>query len=332
MSIIEEHLLELSNELSQATWSEKIDYMYFQQRETWNMARNHYRQFESVERREILFDDFRLIIQHNAGRVRSTCADVSKPVIENRRCFLCLNHLPEEQKGFLLLDKYIMLVNPFPIFSQHLTISDVEHTPQKIENRIIDLLTIARDLDGFTVFYNGPRCGASAPDHFHFQAGISREMPVFSEIETLKEKNGRLILKSDDIKITSIENYLRSAILLESEYREPIDYFFDKLMKKLPFDEESDEPKVNLMANYVDGKFRLIVFPRITQRPSCYYLDGDDRIVVSVASVELGGVIVVPREEDFQKITKDDLVKIFEEVSIADRVIRNLNLDILNKI
>jgi hypothetical protein len=327
MNCIEEHLIELPTLIENATWCEKIDYLYRQQREKWNMARNHYLQFESVERRQISFGDFKMVVQHNPGRIRSTCAVVSKPVIENRRCFLCLNHLPEEQKGFLLLDKYIMLVNPFPIFSQHLTISDLDHTPQKIENRIVDLLTIARDLDGFTVFYNGPRCGASAPDHFHFQAGISQEMPIFSEIEAQKEKNGRLIFKSDDIEIISIENYLRSAILLESEYREPIDYFFDKLMKKLPFDDESDEPKVNLMANYVDGKFRLIVFPRITQRPSCYYREGDDRIVVSVASVELGGVIVVPREEDFLKITKQDLEKIFSEVSIDSTSLNDMNFE-----
>jgi hypothetical protein len=329
MSNIAEHLLELTDELKQASWREKIGFMFQQQRETWNMARNHYLQFESVERREIAFDGFKMVIQHNPGRVRSTCADVSKPVIENRRCFLCVDHLPAEQKGFLLLNNYLMLVNPFPIFSKHLTISDTSHVPQHISNRIVDMLTLSRVLKNFTVFYNGPSCGASAPDHFHFQAGTASEMPINNEIDELKKSKGKLLFKSDDIIITNIEGYLRSAIVMESEYREPIDYFFDKLAKRLPIEEESGEPKLNLMATFVDGMYRLIIFPRITQRPSCYYNEGDDRIVVSVASVELSGVIVVPREEDFKKISKEDLETIFSEVSVNFSDFAHLKFDLI---
>ncbi len=310
------HLLTVPSEIEAGNWNAKIEYLFQQQIETWPMARNHYAQFSQIERRKFQFDGFDLELQHNPARERSTFADVSKPAIENRPCFLCLNNLPNEQKGVPILGKYLILVNPFPIFNRHLTIIDTEHTVQQIGGRLTDLLTISRNLEGYTVFYNGPRCGASAPDHFHFQATLSNEMPINRQFDSIKISLGKLLVQADDIQITLIENFLRTTVVLESEYREPIDYFFDKLMKQLPMDNESGEPMVNLLASYIDGVYRLVVFPRIAQRPSCYFKEGDEKIVVSVASVELSGVIVTPREEDFKKITKADLETIFKEVSL----------------
>jgi hypothetical protein len=316
MEMINQHLIDLPDELKQASWSDKIDFMYRQQRETWNMARNHYRQFESIERREIGFGNFKFILQHNPARARSTCADLSKTVIENRRCFLCASNLPDDQKGFIILDKYLMLVNPFPIFNQHLTISDFNHIPQRIDNRIIDMLEMTRLLPGFTLFYNGPLCGASAPDHFHFQAAQKGIMPIDAEFNKLEPNQKKILVDKEDFKAFSVEGYLRNCIVMESGWKEPIDYFFAQLIKKLQFNEEAGEPLMNLIASFNNGIFGLIVFLRKEQRPSCYYLEGSDRIVVSPASVELGGIIVTPREEDFLKITIKDLKQIFEEVSL----------------
>jgi hypothetical protein len=316
MEMIDQHLIDLPDELKQASWSDKIDYMYQQQRESWNMARNHYRQFESIERREIGFGTYKFILQHNPARARSTCADLSKAVIENRRCFLCASNLPEDQKGFAILNKYLMLVNPFPIFNQHLTISDFNHIPQRIDNRIIDLLEMTRLLPTFTLFYNGPLCGASAPDHFHYQAAQKGVMPIDSEIDNLKPDQKKILVDKEDFTAYSIHDYFRNCIVMESGWKEPIDYFFAQLLKKLQYNGEAGEPLMNLIASYNEGQYRLIVFPRKAQRPSCYYREGADRIVVSPASVELGGIIVTPREEDFLKITIKDLKQIFEEVSL----------------
>jgi hypothetical protein len=316
MDSINKHLLELPEELNTASWSDKIEFMYRQQRETWNMARNHYRQFESIERRDIGFGKFRFILQHNPARARSTCADLSKTVIENRRCFLCASNLPEDQKGFSILNKYMMLVNPFPIFNQHLTISDFNHIPQRIEDRIIDLLEMTRLLPTFTLFYNGPLCGASAPDHFHFQAAQKGIMPIDTEVDQLASDQKKILVDKEDFTAYIIPGYLRNCIVMESGWKEPIDYFFAQLIKSLPFSEEAGEPLMNLIASYNDGVFRLIVFPRKAQRPSCYFREGIDRIVVSPASVELGGIIVTPREEDFQRIILKDLEEIFGEVCL----------------
>lgn len=300
--------------------------MYQQQCETWNMARNHYRQFESVERRVLTFDDFQFILQHNPARARSTCADLSKKVIENRRCFLCANNLPEDQKGLMILNKYLMLVNPFPIFDRHLTISDFNHIPQHIENRIIDLLEISRLLPTFTLFYNGPLCGASAPDHFHFQAAQKGIMPVDNEITGLSPDRKSMLVEKEDIAIYTVNNYLRMAIVMESGWKEPIDYFFAQLINQLPFNVEAGEPMMNLLTSFDKDIYRLIIFPRKAQRPSCYYREGNDRIVVSPASVELGGIIITPREEDFHRLNHNDLIRIFEEVSVEESLL-NINFD-----
>jgi hypothetical protein len=311
------HLLELSTHEKESNWDEKIESLYLHQFKNWSMVNNHYQHFESIEKRSIFFDGFRIDLQHNPARARSTCADLSQKKITSRPCFLCNNNLPEEQKGYSLLDKYLLLVNPFPIFKRHLTISDFEHTPQQIENRIIDLLSIAKMLSSYTLFYNGPQCGASAPDHFHFQAAQKGIMPIDIEIDQLNTKNKTVLFSSDDIQITQINNYLRTAIVFESSYMEPIDYFFTKTVSQLPFDKTSNEPMLNLLANYQNGKYRLVLFPRKQQRPSCYFSEEPHRILVSPASVEMGGIIITPRAEDFHRITKKDLETIFSDTSLT---------------
>ena len=317
MERIIEHVLTLPEEISTGSFEGKIAFMYSEQLTNWDMARNHYRHFESVERRVISAGDFNFIVQHNPARARSTCADLSAKTIETRKCFLCSHHLPQAQKGLIIKDKYLLLVNPFPIFDRHITISDFNHCPQRIDGRIIDMLEMAALLPQFTVFYNGPLCGASAPDHFHFQAAQKGIMPVDSEVSRIDSSRKRIFVgEKSDVQVYELIDYLRTAIVMESQWKEPIDYCFARLMENLPQNAEAGEPLMNLIASYTDGVYRLIVFPRKAQRPSCYYAVGDERIIVSPASVELGGIIVTPREEDFQRLTLDDLKKIFDEVSL----------------
>ena len=312
MDWINEHLLQLPDNLTIKSWKEKIEYLYSQQLDEWKMAQNHYQQLITIEKRSVFFGGLRIDIQHNPARARSTCADLSKKVIEKRPCFLCAQNLPTEQKGFIIQNNYLLLINPYPIFNRHLTISNTNHVPQQISNRITDMLAIAKTLEGFTVFYNGPYCGASAPDHFHFQAVKSDNMPIEKELTTVERIT---IFKAEDIAISKMINYLRSVLVLESGYSEPIDYFFHKIYHQLPFDNESGEPMMNILASFENGNYRLTIFPRKAQRPSCYFKEDPERIIVSPASVEMGGLIIIPRNDDFKKITKNDLEKIFKEVS-----------------
>lgn len=320
---VQQHLLTLPEALEKAGWDEKIEVLFQQQMRSWPLAFENYQQFNQVKKRSLNFEDFRLDLQYNPARERSTCADLHPENIRQRPCFLC--HLPKEQKGFFMLKKYLLLLNPYPIFERHLTISDLNHQTQNIQGRIIDMLTLAKDLPEFTIFYNGPRCGASAPDHFHFQAVKKNVMPIDTEYEYLKKFKSKLLVSEDEIEIIQLKHYLRKTLVFVSDYREPIDYFFTRVYQQLPFDEASGEPMMNLLASYEKGQYRLTLFLRNKQRPSCFYREEPERILVSPASVEMGGLIVLPRESDFLKITKDDLREIFSETCL------NLNInDILN--
>lgn len=325
MELYQQHLQPLPIELEKTSWDKKIGYLYAQQFIEWPTAKENYEQFHFIRKRSISFDDFRIDLQFNPARSRSTCADLSKKTIEKRPCFLCNANLPVEQKGFEIQEKYLLLINPYPIFENHLTISDRTHQPQAIIGRINDMLALAKELVSYTVFYNGPQCGASAPDHFHFQAAQRNIMPIDTEFEYLKKYKSRQLVFEEDIQIIQIKSYLRKVLVFESEYKEPIDYFFSKVYNQLPFDQDSNEPMINLLANYQNGKYRLYLFIRNKQRPSHYYREDPDRIMVSPASVEMGGLVVTPREEDYMKITKKDLTDIFKETCL------NLSItDILN--
>lgn len=309
------HILILPPEMRELTWTEKIDFMYQQQLVTWKMAQTHYQHFVHLKKRELMVKGFPFVIQLNASRARSTCADLSKKVIDKRPCFLCLKNLDEEQKGLIIHKKYLLLVNPFPIFSTHLTISELTHRPQRIKNRIIDMLELSGLLEGLTVFYNGPLCGASAPDHFHFQAAPTNKFPIHEKIQTATPEQKETLFEKEDLLVYTIPKFIMNAIIVESEWKEPIDYYFAQLYKKLPVNAGESEPMLNILATNQEGFYRLVVFPRKAQRPSCFYYNDPDRIMISPASVEFGGVLVTPREEDFKKITGDDLIEIFKEVS-----------------
>lgn len=313
MELYQQHLQALPKELEKASWDKKIGYLYAQQLIEWPTAKNSYEQFHSVKKKSISFDDFRIDLQFNPARVRSTCADINQGAIAERPCFLCYKNLPTEQKGFEILKKYLLLINPYPIFENHLTLSDPTHKPQAIIGRINDMLSLAKELESYTIFYNGPHCGASAPDHFHFQAVQKNTMPIDTEFDYLKKYKSRNLVYEDDIRIIQLKSYLRKPLIFESEYREPIDYFFSKVYNQLHLDEISNEPMINLLANYQNGNYRLTLFIRSKQRPSHYYKEDPERILVSPACVEMGGLIVTPREEDFQKINKENLSEIFKE-------------------
>jgi len=313
MDHLQQHLIETEARLP---LNKQVEQLFDQQISEWPLLQSNTEALKSIERRYIAFDGFAFEVQHNPARERSTCADTRKKAIEKRPCFLCINNLPTQQKGILLLDRYLLLANPYPIFEHHLTISDIEHTPQNISNRLIDLLEITRMLNSYTVFYNGPACGASAPDHFHFQACPFGAMPIDNELITLGQSFVKETFKNEKIVISKIDNYLRTVFVFESDDSKEIIAQAEKLIETLPFHAESGEPMFNLMCNYQKEKYRLLLFPRIAQRPQCFYKTGSEQLVVSVASVELGGIIVTPRHVDYLKITKDDLVKIFEEVTL----------------
>jgi ATP adenylyltransferase/5',5'''-P-1,P-4-tetraphosphate phosphorylase II len=196
------------------TLSSQIKSLLDSQIVDWELAKNNYKGLESVKVKEFSFDGFSIKVQFNPSRIISTSAKVDAKSIQERKCFLCKENLPKDQRGIEYKNEYIILVNPFPIFPEHFTIPKVDHKPQRIKENFEDILDLSKDLqDRYAVFYNGPKCGASAPDHMHFQAGIKNFMPVDYEFESIQKIN---LSNYGKVKISYTESYLRNFISLES--------------------------------------------------------------------------------------------------------------------
>ncbi len=232
-------------------------------------------------------------IQYNPTRIISASSKIDKKTIEKRPCFLCEENRPAIQKGISFLEKYIILINPYPILHNHITISLHSHVPQRIRKKIGDMLTLAEKLPDYVVFYNGPKCGASAPDHFHLQAGL--KIPV----------------------LMAGENELRSCLVIESESKKEVEDRFEDVYKYLQSKQpEEDEPMMNLIAFTENKNYVLHIFPRKAHRSKQYFEEGKRKLLISPGALDMAGLIIAPRPEDFEKIEKEDLEDIFSQVSM----------------
>lgn len=292
-----------------------------QQGVTWPLAGANYAALSKVQTRIFDFGHFQIVAQHNPGRMRSSAAQTDARSIQSRPCFLCMQNLPEAQKGILYADNYIILSNPFPIFQWHLTIPHLRHLPQEIDGFLGDMLDLSRNLPDMVVFYNGPECGASAPDHFHFQAGNKGLLPLEKEIELLERQYSETLFNDNHLKIYAVENYLRRFVSIKSKNKELILKAFKILLEILP--SHNHEPMLNILSYYDNNKWRLIIFPRAKQRPSHFFNQGKDQIIIGPAAVELGGILVLPRPEDFEKISHQIIREIFDEITVGEEVFKN---------
>jgi hypothetical protein len=289
-----------------------------QQRAVWQLAGDNYTALGEVQTRNFDFGYFRIVAQHNPGRMRSSAAKTDAHSIKNRPCFLCRQNLPEEQKGLPFCgEDYLVLANPFPIFPYHLTIPHHSHVPQKIDGFLGDMLDLSQQLTEMVVFYNGPECGASAPDHVHFQAGSRGLLPIESEIEVLEDQCSQRVFTSKKIEVFAVEQYLRKFISIVSSSKDEIIRLFFYLYHLLPAS-EGKEPLLNVLTYYDNHKWRIILFPREKQRPSHFFQTGELQIIVSPAAVEMGGILVLPRPEDFKKITHQTIADICKEVTMQE--------------
>lgn len=308
---------ELSKYGSVSNLNEQAFALVKQQRETWALARENYAALSDVQTRDFDFGHFKIVAQHNPGRIHSSAAKVDAQSIAERPCFLCLNNLPSEQKALRFQDKFLILVNPFPVFPVHLTLPLVEHKPQEIFSFFPDMLELSKELEGFTVFYNGPQCGASAPDHFHFQAGNRGFLPIENELEILEKRHADVLVQKSGIKIFVVKNYLRRFVGFVSANPVELNNAFYRLYSSLQL-KNGNEPMMNILSIFENGEWKIIIFPREKLRPSYFYEEGDRQIIVSPAAVELGGVMVLPRHEDFDSISNKIVSEIYNEVTLKD--------------
>jgi len=301
-----------------------------EQNHTWKLSADNYRGLNHVEEKLFHFDGFVIKVQFNPERMRSSTAKVDQGSIAARKCFLCPENRPEAQNSLNLPCDFLLLVNPFPIFTTHFTIPSIHHMPQRLTGNLEAMFAIARQTEGFQLFYNGPECGASAPDHLHFQAGETGFLPVESEFTTLKQKQDSLIFKSRAMNVWAFNHYLRKMISIETESQEEGIQMIEKILSRFAeIQPEKVEPMVNLLCTFKEGKWILHLFPRKLHRPAQYFAEGEDQLLISPASVDFGGVFITPRREDFDKITATDIAGIFAQVTLDEEAFRALKESII---
>ena len=301
------------------TLSTLVEELIKQQKESWELARTNYAGLSKIESKTFRYEDFSIVAQFNPERIRSSAAKTDAQSIKKRPCFLCAQNRPSEQIGIDFREKYTLLVNPYPIFQKHLTIALNEHLAQNITPYFSDMLDLSKALPEFTLFYNGAECGASAPDHFHFQAVNRNQMSIDLEIENITNTYGEELFRNKATTINAVgENYLRNLIRIQSSSAKEIAFHVLNLLDSLKTRNHDEEPMVNILCSYKNDEWNVTVFPRDKQRPSQFFAQGDEQILISPAAVELGGVAIVPRKEDFVKITKDQLTDIYRQVTINE--------------
>ena len=309
-------------------YSDSINELFSSQLSDWPLAKLNYCQLEKVRTRKLDFGTFEVFVQFNPERIRSSAAKVDAKSIGERPCFLCAKNRPTEQHGLIFENRLTILVNPFPIFRRHLTVPSELHTDQRIRNNFDGMLSLAEAIPSYTVFYNGPQCGASAPDHLHFQAGNSGFMPIENDFH-----NGKLVtLRSSEpgMEICEWKGYLRGIITLKGSDRKKLVGIFDRLFDRLSeIQPDRSEPMLNILAEHYSGEWIIHIIPRKQHRPAQFFNKGSDQILISPAAVDLGGVIITPREEDFNRINLIDIEDIFRQVCFGESEITALLNEVL---
>jgi hypothetical protein len=301
--------------------------LFDQQLRDWTMLRDGVGGLGAVQTRSVALDGFTVRLQFNPARMASSNAKVDDKSIRERKCFLCPAQRPQQQRSLAFNDHYLVLCNPFPIFPEHFTIPHREHVPQRIREVFRDLLDLARAMRGrYTVFYNGPRCGASAPDHLHFQAGNRGFMTFEGEYDALK---GEPIARTRLVTAYAPSS-ARPFLAIESTERDAALAAFEVVYRNLTnISPDPEEPMMNVVVWYDDGiadpggrqgatapGWRVVVFPRLKHRPSVYFAEGDARILLSPGTVDIGGVCILPVEKDYRTLTAGQLEQMFREVML----------------
>jgi hypothetical protein len=292
-----------------------------EQKKSWPELRKGCESLRDVREREVTCKGFSTRLQYNPGRIKSSVASVGEKNARERPCFLCLDQLPEAQKGLRYRGAYLILCNPMPIFSSHFTVPHVEHRRQAIVEHTGTLLQLLAEFgSGWTVLYNGPKCGASAPDHLHFQAGPSGQMPVEQEIR--EEKRLTRMTRVGGCLLYRARGLGREVVILEGDdpwaMEGAFKSFLEALKKVLRTDEE---PMMNIAGFHEEGKWRLVIFPRRKHRPEAFYREGEARVVVSPGLIDMGGLLITPVEKDFERLDAAAVEGIYGEVSLEVKTV-----------
>ena len=294
-----------------------LDRFFDRQLRLWPETRERYRELSHVETRELNVGTSTFEVQFNPARIRSTGATITKEAVAARPCFLCRKNRPQEQLTKVQDVDYELLVNPYPILPMHFTIPARRHHTQQIRGMYGEMIQLLNHYPELMVFYNGPLCGASAPDHAHLQAGTSGILPLQKEWQRLSRNLTEVARRGDDATLSVIEDYPCSALVIRARNRRGSERMFASLYHALPKMSDQSEPMMNIVAWHVDEEFISVVFPRKKHRPDCYYKTGDEQYLVSPGALDMAGYLITPRHEDYERITPEVAEDILKECALS---------------
>lgn len=292
-----------------------ISRFFNRQLEVWTDARHRFRDLKHVETRQ--FSD-QLKLQWNPARIVSTGAKIDKKTLGERPCFLCDKNRPKEQMSKQIDEKFHLLVNPFPILPVHFTIPARKHQPQLIYKNYGEMHRFISLHSDLMVFYNGPKCGASAPDHLHFQAGTNGILPLQTNWQRLSRNLTDIISLNDEEKISVVRDFIVPAFVIISKSAESDEALFRRLYKAMPQRGDETEPMMNIISWRKGEEFISVVIPREKHRPEAYFAEGDAQFVVSPGALDMSGLIITPREEDFRKLTEEKAHSLLQECGVSE--------------
>ena len=291
-----------------------ISRFFNRQMEKWADARHRFRDLKHVETHQL---SDQLKVQWNPARIVSTGAKIDKKTLGDRPCFLCDKNRPKEQISKQIDERFLLLVNPFPILPIHFTIPARKHQPQSIYKNYGEMHRFLSLHSELMVFYNGPKCGASAPDHLHFQAGTSGILPLQANWQRLSRNLTDIISLNDDEKIALIHDFVVPAFVIISKSEDSDEALFHRLYKSMPVRGDETEPMMNIIAWRKGDEYISVVIPREKHRPEAYFAEGDAQMMVSPGALDMSGLIITPREEDFRKLTEESASAILQECGVS---------------
>lgn len=285
-----------------------LDQCLKEQLAVWPTAKQAFSNLEQVQTR--VLSSSGLALQHNPARIISTTAKVAPAQTTARPCFLCRENRPVEQISFDAGDGFELLLNPYPILREHFCVVSRAHRPQKFQDCYEKMLQIAGQLEpGYMIFYNGPRSGASAPDHLHMQIGRSEGIPL---LDKLRENEP----PAKDEPIT-IQPFGFPVIVIKGSDPSKL---WDYISGMTVYDGDY-EPRMNVLSFNRDGQVITAIIPRSKHRPDCYYAQ-DGKILVSPGGIDMFGMVITPRKEDFESLTEKQVLDIYRQVTPQQPKIR----------
>ena len=293
----------------------------------WQDVAKRFEELKGVQTREV----GSALAQFNPARLVSTGAKIDKATLAKRPCFLCEKNRPEEQITLPFGEGFDILINPFPILPVHFTIPSRHHQLQAIAENYVQIHRLLRAYPQLMVFYNGPKCGASAPDHLHFQAGTSGILPLQRDWQRLRETSVPLLKLNDAEGIYEIKDYICPALAIVSHTEKNDVELFNYLYEALPLKEDETEPMMNIVAWRSEEGFVSVVFPREKHRPDCYSAEGEAQCLVSPGSLDMAGLLILPRQSDFGGMSAERAEAVLREVSLSNEAMVKVVNRIRNK-